>query len=136
MLINASSATIAIVIGLSAKGVLNFDMAAALTLGANIGTTFDSFLVSIGTNANARRSAWSNILFNVLQTLFVLAAFRPFLQVVDWVTPRRDQHRDHGRLHRHGPYALQRRHGRDSVALRPVLRAASGVADQGQEVGP
>jgi phosphate:Na+ symporter len=87
MLINASSATIAIVIGLSAKGVLNFDMAAALTLGANIGTTFDSFLVSIGTNANARRSAWSNILFNVLQTLFVLAAFRPFLQLVDWVTP-------------------------------------------------
>jgi Na/Pi-cotransporter len=32
---------------LAAKGVINFEMAAAITLGANIGTTFDSFLVSL-----------------------------------------------------------------------------------------
>lgn len=57
MLINASSATIAIVIGLSAKGILNFEMAAAITLGSNIGTTFDSFLVSLGSNTNAKRAA-------------------------------------------------------------------------------
>jgi phosphate:Na+ symporter len=87
MLINASSATLAIVIGLALKGIINFEMAAALTLGANIGTTFDSFLVSLGTNTNARRAAWAHILFNVFGTLWVLAVFRPFLGFIDFITP-------------------------------------------------
>lgn len=87
MLINASSATIAIVIGLAAKGIINFEMAAAITLGANIGTTFDSFLVSLGTNTNARRAAWAHILFNVFGTIWVLAVFGPFLAFVDFIVP-------------------------------------------------
>lgn len=87
MLINASSATIAIVIGLSAKGILNFEMAAALTLGANIGTTFDSFLVSLGANTNAKRAAWAHIMFNVVGTLWVIIVLKPFIEFVDFVTP-------------------------------------------------
>jgi phosphate:Na+ symporter len=87
MLINASSATIAIVIGLAAKGVINFEMAAAITLGANIGTTFDSFLVSLGANVNAKRAAWAHILFNVIGTVWVIIAFKPFIAMVDWITP-------------------------------------------------
>lgn len=87
MLINASSATIAIVIGLSAKGILSFEMAAALTLGANIGTTFDSFLVSLGTNTNAKRAAWAHIMFNVVGTVWVVVVLRPFITLVDWITP-------------------------------------------------
>jgi len=87
MLINASSATIAIVIGLSAKGILSFEMAAAITLGANIGTTFDSFLVSLGTNTNAKRAAWAHILFNVIGTVWVVVVLRPFITLVDWITP-------------------------------------------------
>lgn len=87
MLINASSATIAIVIGLSAKGVITFEMAAAITLGANIGTTFDSFLVSLGANVHAKRAAWAHILFNIVGTVWVIAVFHPFLALVDWITP-------------------------------------------------
>lgn len=87
MLINASSATIAIVIGLSVKGILSFEMAAAITLGANIGTTFDSFLVSLGTNTNAKRAAWAHILFNVIGTVWVVVVLRPFITLVDWITP-------------------------------------------------
>lgn len=87
MLINASSATIAIVIGLSAKGIITFEMAAAITLGANIGTTFDSFLVSLGANTNGKRAAWAHIMFNVIGTIWVLFVFRPFLTLVDWITP-------------------------------------------------
>jgi phosphate:Na+ symporter len=87
MLINASSATLAIVIGLSAKGIITFEMAAAITLGANIGTTFDSFLVSLGANTNGKRAAWAHILFNVFGTVWVLFVFRPFLTLVDWITP-------------------------------------------------
>jgi phosphate:Na+ symporter len=87
MLINASSATIAIVIGLSAKGIINFEMAAAITLGANIGTTFDSFLVSLGTNTNAKRAAWAHILFNVIGTVWVIIVLKPFITLVDFITP-------------------------------------------------
>ena len=87
MLIHASSATIAIVIGLVAKGVISFEMAAAITLGSNIGTTIDSFLISMNANVNGRRAAWAHICFNVFGTFLVLAVWRPFLLLVDFVTP-------------------------------------------------
>ncbi|HOV62904.1 MAG TPA: Na/Pi symporter, partial [Spirochaetia bacterium] len=87
MAINASSATIAITIGLATKGIIDFPMAAAITLGANIGTTFDSFLVSLGGNTNAKRAALAHILFNVFGTLWVIILFKPFLKLVEFVTP-------------------------------------------------
>lgn len=87
MLINASSATLAIVIGLASKDIITFQMAAAITLGANIGTTFDSFLVSLGANVNAKRAAWAHILFNVFGTLWVVVVLDPFLVLVDFITP-------------------------------------------------
>jgi phosphate:Na+ symporter len=89
VLIHASSATLAIVIALASEGVIDFRMAAALTLGANIGTTVDAFLASIAPNAtaNAKRAGWAHILFNVFGTLWVVAIFDPFLRLVDWITP-------------------------------------------------
>ena len=87
MFIHASSATLAITIGLAAKGVINFQIAAAFTLGANIGTTFHSYLVSIGGNSNAKRAAWAHIIFNVFGTLWAVVLFNPFLNLVQLVTP-------------------------------------------------
>lgn len=89
VLINASSATLAIVIAMTAQGIIDFNIAAALTLGANIGTTFDAFLASLSAeaSANAKRAAWAHILFNVLGTIWVVALFRPFMALVDWVIP-------------------------------------------------
>lgn len=89
MLINASSATLAIVIAMASQGIIDFRIAAALTLGANIGTTFDAFLASIapGASTNAKRAAWAHILFNVLGTVWVLILFDPFIALVDWVVP-------------------------------------------------
>lgn len=87
MLINASSATIAIVIGLAAKGILTFDMAAALVLGSNVGTTFDAFLVSLGANTNGKRAAWAHIMINVVGTCLTLLYFHPFITLVEFLTP-------------------------------------------------
>ncbi|HPS42945.1 MAG TPA: Na/Pi cotransporter family protein [Treponemataceae bacterium] len=87
MLINASSATIAIVIGLASKGILTFDMAAALVLGSNVGTTFDAFLVSLGANTNGKRAAWAHIMINVVGTCLTLLYFHPFVALVDLITP-------------------------------------------------
>lgn len=89
ILINASSATLAIVIAMASQGVIGFEIAAALTLGANIGTTFDAFLasLSVGASVNARRAAWAHILFNVLGTVWVVIVFGPFIRLVDFVVP-------------------------------------------------
>lgn len=89
ILINASSATLAIVIAMASQGIIDFNIAAALTLGANIGTTFDAFLASIasGASANAKRAAWAHILFNVIGTIWVVILFKPFIALVDWVVP-------------------------------------------------
>jgi len=89
ILINASSATLAIVIVMASQGIIDFNIAAALTLGANIGTTFDAFLASIaaGASTNAKRAAWAHILFNVFGTIWVLIVFKPFIALVDWAVP-------------------------------------------------
>lgn len=87
MLVSASSATLAIAIGLSAKGVISYEMAAAITLGANIGTTFNGILVALRSNTNARRAALAHTLFNVIGTVWVLAVFGPFLGLIDWLIP-------------------------------------------------
>ncbi len=89
ILINASSATLAIVIAMASQGIIDFDIAAALTLGANIGTTFDAFLASIasGASTSAKRAAWAHILFNVLGTIWVVIFFKPFMTLVDWTVP-------------------------------------------------
>jgi len=89
ILINASSATLAIVIAMASQGIIDFNIAAALTLGANIGTTFDAFLASIasGASTSAKRAAWAHILFNVLGTIWVVIFFKPFMTLVDWAVP-------------------------------------------------
>lgn len=87
MLINASSATIAITIGMAAKDIIGYDLAAAIVLGANIGTTFDSFIASLGTNVAAKRSAWGNIIFNVAGAAIIAILFRPFGAFVEWLVP-------------------------------------------------
>jgi phosphate:Na+ symporter len=87
MAINASSATLAITIGLAAKGIISFPMAAAIVLGANIGTTFDGLLACIGTSRNSQRAAFAHSLLSIVGVAWVLAVFRPFLAFVDWATP-------------------------------------------------
>lgn len=89
VLVHASSATLAIVIALAAEGVIDFRLAAALTLGANIGTTVDAFLAALapGASTNARRAAWAHILFNVAGTVWVVLVFDPFLDLVRFVVP-------------------------------------------------
>jgi len=89
ILVHASSATLAIVIAMAAQGLIEFELAAALTLGANIGTTIDAFLASVSAAAstNAKRAAWAHILFNVLGTVWVIIVFKPFLALVGWAVP-------------------------------------------------
>jgi phosphate:Na+ symporter len=58
-----------------------------MIIGANIGTTIDAALASIGTNTAARQAALVHVLFNVIGTCWALPLLKPLLFLVDLVTP-------------------------------------------------
>ena len=86
-LLHSSSAFSAIVITMAYNGLIGWELAAAMTLGSNIGSTIDAILASVGTNADARRAAFIHVLFNVIGTILALAFFHPFLKLVQTLTP-------------------------------------------------
>ncbi len=75
MIVQSSSATLGITIGLAATGVIEFQTAAALVLGENIGTTITAWLASLGTTTTAKRAAYAHVLFNVLGTMWFVVMF-------------------------------------------------------------
>lgn len=78
MIVQSSSATLGITMGLASTGMIHFHTAAALVLGENIGTTITAFLASLGANTTAKRAAYSHIIFNVLGVLWITAIALPF----------------------------------------------------------
>ena len=72
VLLQSSSATIAIVQVLAFNGVMSFEAAIPFILGGNIGTTITAQLAAIGTNLNARRAAMSHTVFNVVGAMIML----------------------------------------------------------------
>ncbi len=72
VVVQSSSAASAITVALLAKGWISFDLAAAMILGENIGTTITAQLAAIGANRNARRVAQSHTIFNLIGVLWML----------------------------------------------------------------
>lgn len=66
MIVQSSSATVGITMGLASTGMINFETAGSLVLGENIGTTITAWLASLGANTNAKRAAYAHICFNTL----------------------------------------------------------------------
>lgn len=87
-LLHSSSAFSAIVITMAYNGLVNWELAAAMTLGSNIGSTIDAVLASIGTTADARRAALIHVMFNVFGTTLALIFFHPFLNLIEFITPK------------------------------------------------
>ena len=86
MIIQSSAATFAITLIMCSKGWITFDLACALVLGSNIGTTITPLLASLSGNVAAKRTAMGHLLFNLLGTLWTLAIFFPFVGLTQWVT--------------------------------------------------
>lgn len=83
VIIQSSSASIALTLVLCENGTIGYDMAAALVLGENIGTTITANLASLVGNAWAKRAARAHIVFNVIGVLWALALFHPYLRALD-----------------------------------------------------
>ena len=76
-LIHSSSATIGIVMGLGAAGVLSWETAIAFAVGADLGTTVTSWIASLNLSKNAKRAAYAHIGFNFIGVAVMLALFFP-----------------------------------------------------------
>ena len=82
-IVQSSSATLGITIGLAQIGVIPFETAAALVMGENIGTTITAWLASLGaTTTNAKRVAYFHVLFNLVGVLWITSIFHPYLDYV------------------------------------------------------
>lgn len=86
MIIQSSSATFAIVLIMCSKGWIPFDMACAMVLGSNIGTTVTPIIASLSGNVAAKKAALGHLLFNLFGTVWAIAAFFPFVQFVEWIS--------------------------------------------------
>ena len=86
-LLHSSSAFSAIVITMAYNGLISWELAAAMTLGSNVGSTVDSIMASMGTSANGRRAALIHVMFNLFGTIVVLCFLKPFLELVMFITP-------------------------------------------------
>lgn len=91
MIIQSSAATFAITLIMCSKGWITFDLACALVLGSNIGTTITPLLASLSGNVAAKRTAMGHLLFNLLGTVWTLAIFFPFVDLTQWVTQEMGQ---------------------------------------------
>ena len=87
MIIQSSSATMAIVLTMAFNGWLGVEASAAIILGSSIGTTVTAYLAMIGTSTTAQRAAWAHILFNIIGSLLALLFFRPLLNLVNLIIP-------------------------------------------------
>jgi len=87
LIVHSSSASTAVVITMAFNGMISYEMAAAMILGANIGTTIDAALAAIGTKTAARQAALVHVLFNIIGTCWALPLLKPLLALVNFVTP-------------------------------------------------
>ena len=85
-IIQSSAATFAIVLIMCSKGWITFDLACAVILGSNIGTTITPLLASMSGNVAAKRTAMGHLLFNLLGTLWCICVFVPFADLNAWLT--------------------------------------------------
>ena len=85
LVLQSSSATMALTLIMVNMGWIPFEMGAAMVLGENIGTTITANIAAAVGNANARRAAMAHTLFNLFGVCWALAFFRPFLMLVGTV---------------------------------------------------
>lgn len=82
LILQSSSATMAITLIMLSMGWIPFPMACAMVLGENIGTTITANIAASVGNPAAKRAALSHTIFNVFGVIWALILFKPFLALV------------------------------------------------------
>ena len=85
VIVQSSSATMAITLVMLSQGWITFEIGAAMVLGENIGTTITANIAGLTAKTNARRAALSHTMFNVFGVVWMLVVFYPFMNLVEWM---------------------------------------------------
>jgi len=86
VIIQSSSATMALTLVMCYNGWIDFESAAAMVLGENIGTTITANLAAMVANTTAKRAARIHFIFNVIGVIWVLSIFPWFLKMINQIT--------------------------------------------------
>jgi phosphate:Na+ symporter len=125
LIVQSSSATLGITIGLAATGVIPFQTAAALILGENIGTTITVVLASIGASTNAKRAAYGHVLFNCIGVLWITLLFPWYVKGVAATVVA---------VNGADPLTISLQSGMDPVAFATVITSAIALTHSGFNV--
>ena len=82
LVLQSSSATMAITLIMLSMGWIPFHMACAMVLGENIGTTITANIAAAVGNTQAKRAAMSHTIFNLFGVIWALVLFKPFTALV------------------------------------------------------
>ena len=82
IVLQASSATMAITMLLAATGLLDFKLAVAMVLGENIGTTITANIAAAVANTSAKRAARAHTIFNIIGVIWVLCLLNPIIRLI------------------------------------------------------
>ncbi len=86
LIVQSSSATMALTLVMCHEGWIPLDMAAAMVLGENIGTTITANLAAIVANYNAKRAARAHFISQTIGVVIMLFLLYPFLKLIDSFT--------------------------------------------------
>ncbi len=84
IIIQSSSATMALTLVMTYNGWIGFDLAAAMVLGENVGTTITANIAALVANVSAKRAALAHLIFNSFGIFWVLLIFSFFLEKITW----------------------------------------------------
>ena len=82
IIVQSSSATVAITLIMCSRGWIGFESAAAMIMGENIGTTITANMAAFSANISAKRAAFAHLMFNVLGVIWMLFIFKFFTNMV------------------------------------------------------
>lgn len=84
LVVQSSSAAMALTLVMCFEGWIPFELAAAMVLGENIGTTITANLAALVGNVHAKRAAGAHFIFNIFGVIWMFIAFPFFLQGIAW----------------------------------------------------
>lgn len=85
IIVQSSSAAMALTLTLLFNEVITFEIAAAMVLGENIGTTITANLAAIVANVHAKRAARAHLIFNIIGVLWLVLIFPFFLDLIGYL---------------------------------------------------
>lgn len=86
IVVQSSTAAMALTLVLCSTGVIPFEVAAAMVLGENIGTTITAELASLVGNVHAKRSARIHTMFNIIGVTWMLILMPYALDIVEYIS--------------------------------------------------